>query len=209
MTAQFSFVSVICHCILRVSNADLNLLCPPSSRLDTLHNTRSSIGAPQDGRPADLDDLDQIDALTLIESAQPDVCEKRRALLRSRLSEKQDGGTAGGTKDEGGSSDRATVLRGHENEVFACAWNPAFDLLASGSSDSTARIWSTDKDGLSKGTCIVLRHTAPHGEDAKDVTSLEWNADGTLLATGSYVAPPCLFFNVNSQRLTRTGFDHV
>lgn len=27
---------------------------------------------------------------------------------------------------------RATVLRGHESEVFICAWNPVTDLLASG-----------------------------------------------------------------------------
>lgn len=39
---------------------------------------------------------------------------------------------------------KVTTLSGHENEVFACAWNPAFDLIASGSSDSTARIWSLD-----------------------------------------------------------------
>ena len=29
-------------------------------------------------------------------------------------------------------SSKATVLRGHESEVFICAWNPVNDLLASG-----------------------------------------------------------------------------
>lgn len=29
-----------------------------------------------------------------------------------------------------------TVLRGHESEVFICAWNPRSDLLASGSGSS-------------------------------------------------------------------------
>ena len=29
-------------------------------------------------------------------------------------------------------SNKATVLRGHESEVFICAWNPVNDLLASG-----------------------------------------------------------------------------
>lgn len=27
---------------------------------------------------------------------------------------------------------KAMVLRGHESEVFICAWNPVSDLLASG-----------------------------------------------------------------------------
>lgn len=29
-------------------------------------------------------------------------------------------------------SSKAVVLRGHESEVFICAWNPVSDLLASG-----------------------------------------------------------------------------
>ena len=29
-------------------------------------------------------------------------------------------------------SNKAVVLRGHESEVFICAWNPVSDLLASG-----------------------------------------------------------------------------
>ncbi|CAF3064554.1 unnamed protein product [Rotaria socialis] len=62
---------------------------------------------------------------------------------------------------------RVTVLCGHESEVFICAWNLTHDLLASGSGDSTARIWNL------QGTHeleIVLRHIL-----CKDVTSLDWN----------------------------------
>ena len=29
-------------------------------------------------------------------------------------------------------TNKSTVLRGHESEVFICAWNPTTDLLASG-----------------------------------------------------------------------------
>lgn len=82
---------------------------------------------------------------------------------------------------------KATVLRGHESEVFICAWNPVCDLLASGSGDSTARIWNLIENS---STQLVLRHCIREGgQDVpsnKDVTSLDWNSEGTLLATGSY-----------------------
>ncbi|PON46887.1 Guanine nucleotide-binding protein, beta subunit [Trema orientale] len=89
------------------------------------------------------------------------------------------------------SSDVA-ILEGHSSEVFACAWSPSGSLLASGSGDSTARIW-TIPDEISKSsmqnnspTVKVLRHFKRTNEKSKDVTTLDWNGDGTLLATGSY-----------------------
>nr|XP_031527108.1 F-box-like/WD repeat-containing protein TBL1X [Vicugna pacos] len=85
---------------------------------------------------------------------------------------------------------KATVLRGHESEVFICAWNPVSDLLASGSGDSTARIWNLNENSTGGSTQLVLRHCIREGghdvPSNKDVTSLDWNSDGTLLATGSY-----------------------
>lgn len=84
---------------------------------------------------------------------------------------------------------KATVLRGHESEVFICAWNPSRDLLASGSGDSTARIWDMSDNSTSPNQ-LVLRHCIQKGgtevPSNKDVTSLDWNFDGGLLATGSY-----------------------
>lgn len=73
---------------------------------------------------------------------------------------------------------KATVLRGHESEVFICAWNPSTDLLASGSGDSTARIW--DMSDVSKSPKqLILRHCIQKGgtevPSNKDVTSLDWN----------------------------------
>lgn len=86
-------------------------------------------------------------------------------------------------------SSKATVLRGHESEVFICAWNPTTDLLASGSGDSTARIWDMSDNSTSPNQ-LVLRHCIQKGgtevPSNKDVTSLDWNCDGSLLATGSY-----------------------
>ncbi|XP_022844038.1 WD40 repeat-containing protein HOS15-like isoform X1 [Olea europaea var. sylvestris] len=84
-------------------------------------------------------------------------------------------------------------LQGHTSEVFACTWNPTGSLLASGSGDSTARIWT-----IAEGPCsstmqdgplnvVVLKHfKGKTNEKSKDVTTLDWNVEGTLLATGSY-----------------------
>ncbi|XP_038971681.1 WD40 repeat-containing protein HOS15-like isoform X2 [Phoenix dactylifera] len=91
------------------------------------------------------------------------------------------------------SSSDVTILEGHSSEVFACAWSPAGSLLASGSGDSTARIW-TISDGpcgsnmqISPPNVHVLKHFEDRtNEKSKDVTTLDWNEEGTLLATGSY-----------------------
>eukprot|EP00238_Polyblepharides_amylifera_P000429 CAMPEP_0196572704 /NCGR_PEP_ID=MMETSP1081-20130531/2698_1 /TAXON_ID=36882 /ORGANISM="Pyramimonas amylifera, Strain CCMP720" /LENGTH=488 /DNA_ID=CAMNT_0041890107 /DNA_START=606 /DNA_END=2069 /DNA_ORIENTATION=+ len=86
---------------------------------------------------------------------------------------------------------QVTTLTGHTSEVFICAWSPASSLLASGSGDSTARIWCVP--GGDVGTvkeAITLKHFNRNKdnkqEKSKDVTTLDWNGDGTLLATGSY-----------------------
>jgi transducin (beta)-like 1 len=79
---------------------------------------------------------------------------------------------------------KATVLRGHESEVFICAWNPTTDLLASGSGDSTARIWDMS-DNTTSPNQLVLRHCIQKGgtevPSNKDVTSLDWNVRITVL----------------------------
>ncbi|KAH0624680.1 hypothetical protein JD844_032381 [Phrynosoma platyrhinos] len=76
---------------------------------------------------------------------------------------------------------KATVLRGHESEVFICAWNPVSDLLASGSGDSTARIWNLNENNNGSSTQLVLRHCIREGghdvPSNKDVTSLDWNEE--------------------------------
>ena len=76
-----------------------------------------------------------------------------------------------------------TILsQGHDSEVFICAWNPKSDLLASGSGDSTARIWDLTRGGDS--SVEVLKHCIKmEGKEVpsnKDVTSLDWNCHGQM-----------------------------
>ncbi|RID53802.1 hypothetical protein BRARA_G01172 [Brassica rapa] len=76
------------------------------------------------------------------------------------------------------------VLEGHTAEVCACAWSPSASLLASGSGDTTARIWSIPESGRSISTLILKHAKGKSNEKCKDVTTLDWNGEGTLLATG-------------------------
>jgi len=88
--------------------------------------------------------------------------------------------------------EQVTTLAGHTSEVFICAWNPSGSTLASGSGDSTARIWKVPDGPCGKGAAtsvaepLVLPHFSKDTEKSKDVTTLDWNHNGTQLATGSY-----------------------
>jgi len=85
-----------------------------------------------------------------------------------------------------------TTLKGHRKEVFVCSWNPRASVIASGSGDSTARIWELDS-----GSSIVLDHRSNSDSSGgagaddsaaqnNDITTLDWNFNGTKLATGCY-----------------------
>ncbi|XP_034676329.1 WD40 repeat-containing protein HOS15-like isoform X1 [Vitis riparia] len=82
------------------------------------------------------------------------------------------------------------TLAGHTDEVVVCAWNPTCSLLASGSHDSTARIW-TIVDGACNSTLqdvVVLTHAGAMTVEDNGfaaICELDWKGDGTLLATGS------------------------
>lgn len=86
--------------------------------------------------------------------------------------------------------DEVLKLEMHQSEVFMCAWNPVYtNFIATGSGDASARIWQMGgliaRDGLTSSR--LLSHTSGGNDNKnKDVTTLEWSSDGTLLATGSY-----------------------
>ncbi|KAG0054883.1 hypothetical protein BGZ83_010221 [Gryganskiella cystojenkinii] len=82
----------------------------------------------------------------------------------------------------------AITLKGHTADVFVCSWNPTSpSLLASGSGDATARIWqipTNPEEPLQDP--IVLKHLPALTNSNRDVTTMDWNSSGTLLATGFY-----------------------
>ncbi|SJX60642.1 related to Nuclear receptor co-repressor/HDAC3 complex subunit TBLR1 [Sporisorium reilianum f. sp. reilianum] len=79
-----------------------------------------------------------------------------------------------------------TTLAGHTGEVFISAWNPSVpNMLASGGGDATVRIWEVpDKAGESPEAPTICKHLP--AAQSKDISTLDWNPDGTLLASGSY-----------------------
>ncbi|KAL9648122.1 hypothetical protein ABK040_007487 [Willaertia magna] len=97
-----------------------------------------------------------------------------------------------GTTEEIIPEELVTKLKGHSHEVFICSWNPArSNVLASGSGDSTARIWELPPGEIGARAVplnpIVLHHgDEKDGATSKDVTTLDWSGDGKKLATGSY-----------------------
>lgn len=78
-----------------------------------------------------------------------------------------------------------TLLTGHSAEVFSSAWNPSVSgLIASAGGDATVRIWDIPLSGQAHESPAVCKHLPTTHN--KDVSTLEWNSDGTLLASGSY-----------------------
>ncbi|CAO1615554.1 unnamed protein product [Parajaminaea phylloscopi] len=83
------------------------------------------------------------------------------------------------------SAEDVTLLAGHSAEVFSSAWNPTVSgLIASAGGDATVRIWDIPPPGQAHDTPAVCKHLPTTHN--KDVSALEWNSDGTLLASGSY-----------------------
>ncbi|CAG2214696.1 F-box-like/WD repeat-containing protein TBL1XR1 isoform X2 [Mytilus galloprovincialis] len=188
-----------------ISQSNINgALVPPAALLNIIQKglqyTEAEISIAEDGSER------CIETLSLIDAVMPDVVESRKQAAVKTQNVKSEPSNTNGEGEtsqsctnhttnmevDGGveiPSSKATILRGHESEVFICAWNPTNDLLASGSGDSTARIWNMN-DNSNSANQLVLRHCIQRGgtevPSNKDVTSLDWNCEGTLLATGSY-----------------------
>ncbi|KAK7113953.1 hypothetical protein V1264_000099 [Littorina saxatilis] len=139
-----------------ISQSNINgALVPPAALLSIIQKglqyTEAEISIAEDGTEKGLE------TLSLIDAVMPDFVESRKQAAKSSHVKAESTNTNGeevshavsnnheAMEVEGGvqiPTNKATVLRGHESEVFICAWNPTNDLLASGSGDSTARIWN-------------------------------------------------------------------
>ena len=54
------------------------------------------------------------------------------------------------------------------------------------SGDSTARLWDLSGSPDAASHTHILRHVSQTNDKSKDVTTLDWISDGSMLATGSY-----------------------
>ena len=72
-------------------------------------------------------------------------------------------------------TDRLITLKGHDKGILSVAWSPDGRLLATGSADTTVRIWDCETERL-------LHTLEGH---AQPVRCLAWSQDGKLVATGS------------------------
>ncbi|KAF8198323.1 WD40 repeat-like protein [Mycena galopus ATCC 62051] len=98
-----------------------------------------------------------------------------------------------GPGDNETNPDAIIVLPGHEAEVFVCAFNPTRQsILVTGAKDAGVNLWDlpyppaiTSPDfARAPGPPLRLEHFA--NVDQGDLTALHWNAEGTLIAIGSY-----------------------
>lgn len=193
-----------------ISQSNINgALVPPAALLNIIQKglqyTEAEISIGEDGTEQRI-----VESLSLIDAVMPDVVASRqnqhnqqKQVVAKQETQDTNGeettavttqSAADGTMEVDDSGieippSKSTVLRGHESEVFICAWNPTRDLLASGSGDSTARIWDMS-DTSNSPNQLILRHCIQKGgtevPSNKDVTSLDWNVRKTprMLNTG-------------------------
>ena len=69
-----------------------------------------------------------------------------------------------------------STLEGHKHWVFCANFNPASNLIASGSFDESVRMWD-----VRSNRCL---QTLPAHSDP--VTATHFNRDGTLIVSSSY-----------------------
>ena len=95
------------------------------------------------------------------------------------------------------SEDAAAVVRTHRGSVYACAWSPtAADCFATGGGDDCAYVHRIGPDASAVTSVALKAHT-------DTVSSVAFNHDGSLLATGGLEGRACIW-SVSTGELLRT-----
>ncbi|CBK20311.2 uncharacterized protein [Blastocystis hominis] len=80
---------------------------------------------------------------------------------------------------------KCQVLEGHTRPVYSCVWSPTSDILATGSGDSSVRLWKSQDDSTALVPGSVMTHSLL-SQGTNDITSLSWSSSGEFLASASY-----------------------
>uniref|UniRef100_A0A8C7FQV5 TBL1X/Y related 1 n=1 Tax=Oncorhynchus kisutch TaxID=8019 RepID=A0A8C7FQV5_ONCKI len=187
-----------------ISQSNINgALVPPAALISIIQKglqyVEAEVSINEDGT---LFDGRPIESLSLIDAVMPDVVQTRQQAYRDKLAQQQAAQAPPATTTNlTANGYKYLILQSYVNilivrliyrgprafcvAVFHCTVLTVPPRCRSG--DSTARIWNLSD---SSSTQLVLRHCIREGgQDVpsnKDVTSLDWNSEGTLLATGSY-----------------------
>ena len=98
------------------------------------------------------------------------------------------------------SDDSLDIMRGHESRVNSVTFNPDGTYLASGSDDTTIRIWDTNTGEIFK----ILRGHETY------ISSIAYSPDGTLLASAGYDTTIRLWNTKTGETLTTLlGHEHA
>ncbi|CAJ0935202.1 unnamed protein product, partial [Mesorhabditis belari] len=111
---------------------------------------------------------------------------------------------------------RVRMFKKHLHEVFICSWSPKEDVLASGSGDSTARIWNLqdcedmrNPDSKYENGYLFKHYLGVIQQDQKpankDVTSIDWHRNGGKIATGCYDGFARIWDTTNGQLHSTLG----
>ncbi|XP_020091782.1 WD40 repeat-containing protein HOS15-like [Ananas comosus] len=184
-----------------ISFATLKTIMQNSIRHKVLEPNASNLLTRQSDTDTDEDFsfLKPMDIIKEDANELKEIIKKRREKEKDEVEEKQGLEQADISPDSRSLSCKTsrsdlTILEGHTSWATVCAWSPTDSLLASGSSDWTTRIWRIPHGHCGSGeqkspSSFVLKHFKTgkirDASEERDLPSLAWNGDGSLLATGS------------------------
>ncbi|KAA0718932.1 F-box-like/WD repeat-containing protein TBL1XR1 [Triplophysa tibetana] len=178
-----------------ISQSNINgALVPPAALISVIQKglqyVEAEVSINEDGT---LFDGRPIESLSLIDAVMPDVVQTRQQVYKDKMAQQQAAASSASTA--GAPKNGENTANGEENGAHMLSKSlkrfiHVSFVVAISSGDSTARIWNLSECSAGGSTQLVLRHCIREGgQDVpsnKDVTSLDWNSEGTLLATGSY-----------------------